>query len=143
MDFAVRKFAAVRSGSMFLLAVLLLLTPMCGATCQAQMCAHTQAGGEKSACHESLAAPADASDSHISSMQNCALQQLPVALPASFRWLPGDSLLFAHSERNPLFVASFGVELLQGTDTHPLFSSSGEARTLSHFSAKSSLVLRI
>jgi hypothetical protein len=143
MDFAVRKFVAVRSGSVLVLAVLLLLTPMCGAICQAQMCAPTPAGGEKSACHESFAAAADASNSHISSMQNCTLQQLSVALPASFRSLSGDSPLFANAERNASPVASFGVELLPGTDTHLLFSSSGQARTLSHFSEESSLVLRI
>jgi hypothetical protein len=142
MNFAVRKFAAVRSGCVLALAVLLLLAPMCGTICQSRVCAPTQAGGEKSACHESFAAAADASNSHISSIENCTLQQLPVALPASFRSLSDDSPSFARAERNALLVASFG-ELLQGTDTQLLFSSLRKARTLSHFSEKSSLVLRI
>jgi len=143
MDFAVGKFAVLRSCSAFVLAVLLLLTPMCGAICQAQMCSPPQAGAEKSVCHESFGGAADSSDIHISSMQNCTLQQLLVALPASFRSVSGDSPLFAHAERNASPPASFGFEFLQGTNTHLLSSRSGEARSLSHFSELSPLVLRI
>jgi hypothetical protein len=138
-----KTFAVVRGASVLVLAVLLLLTPICGAICQAQMCDAQQTGAEKPACHESSGVTADPSNSHISAIRNCSLQQIPVALPASFRLASGDSLFFAKTERNASPLAILGIVLPVEMHFPCLCSPSGESRSLSGFVGLSSLVLRI
>jgi len=86
---------------------------------------------------------ADPSNSHISSIRNCGLQQIPVALPASFRSASGDSLLFAKTLRNASPLAILGIIPFGEMDFPGLFSPSGESRRLSGLVGRSSLVLRI
>jgi hypothetical protein len=127
----------------FVLAALLLLTPICGTLCQAQMCDAQQTGAEKSACHESSGVSAEPLNSHISSIRHCGLQQIPVALPASFRSASGDSLLFAKTVRNASPLAILGIIRFGEMDLPGLLSPSGESRRLSGLVERSSLVLRI
>jgi hypothetical protein len=141
MSLAPGKLSAIRGASVFVLVVLLLLWPVCGALCQAQMCDTPQAGGEKSSCHESFSAAADSSVSHVSSIQNCALQQQPVALPVGFR--SADWPLAASTPHSTSPLAVPVIEFLSERHFSLQFSSSAEGRSLSGLPEHSPLVLRI
>lgn len=137
-----KTLTSVRSVSLLAVAVLLLLTPVCGVLCQGRMCDLPLAGAEKSPCHESLGAAADPSARHIGSIRDCTLQELPIALPASFRSAAGDFQILAHSEHHALSLAVPAIELAPARQFSLRFSSSAESRSLNAF-ASSSLVLRI
>jgi hypothetical protein len=143
MRLAPEKLLAIRGASVFVLAALLLLSPVCGAFCQAQMCDTPQAGAEKSSCHESFNAAADSSFSHVGSIQNCALQRQPVALPVGFRSAPGDSPLVKNATHGASPRAVRAADFHYGNHLYPQFSVSGEWRSLSGFPEHSPLVLRI
>jgi hypothetical protein len=136
MSLAPKKLSAIRGASVFVLVVLLLLWPVCGALCQARMCDTPQAG----ACHESFSAAADSSISHFSSIQNCALQQQPVALPVGFRSV--DSPLAASTPHSASPLAVPVLEFLSESHFSPQFSSA-ESRSLIGLPEHSPLVLRI
>src|ERR1700751_1800900 len=133
MRLAPEKLLAIRGASVFVLAFLLLLSPVCGALCQAQMCDTPQAGGEKSSCHESSNTAADSSFSHVSSIQNCALQQQPVALPVGFRSAPGDSPLVENATHGTSPRAVWAADFHYDNHLYPQFSASSDWRTLSGF----------
>jgi hypothetical protein len=143
MNLAPEKLLAIRGASVFVLAVLLLLSPVCGPFCQAQMCDTPRAGGEKSSCHESFNAAADSSFSHFSSIQNCALQQQPVALPVGFRSAPGDSPLVENAAHGTSPRAVRAADFHYDNHLYPRFPASAEWRSLSGFPEHSPLVLRI
>jgi len=142
MSLAKEKLLAIRGASVFVLAVLLLLSPVCGAFCQTQICFSPQPGAERSSCHESYAAAADSSFSRVSSIQNCALQQQP-ALPVGFRSVPADSPLVENatlaSSPRAVRVADFHYD----NHLYPWFSAYAEWPSLSGFPEHSPLVLRI
>jgi hypothetical protein len=141
MSLAPKKLSAIRGASVFVLVVLLLLWPVCGALCQAQMCDTSQAGAEKSSCHELFSAAADSSISHFSSIQNCALQQQPVALPVGFRSVGSPLAASTPPSASPLAVPV--VEFLSESHVSLQFSSSAESRSLIGLPEHSPLVLRI
>jgi hypothetical protein len=134
--------SSMRSASLLVVAVLLLLTPVCGVLCQGRMCDPPLAGAEKSACHESLGAAADPFTRHIGSIRGCTLQELPIALPASFRSAAGEFQLLAHSEHHALSLGVPAIELAPARQFSLRFSSLAASPSLSAF-ASSSLVLRI
>jgi hypothetical protein len=142
MSLAPEKLLAIRGASVFVLAVLLLLSPVCGAFCQAQMCDTPQAGAEKSSCHESFNAAADSSFSHVSSIQNCALQQQPFALPVGFRSAPGDSPLVESATHGTSPRAVRAADFHNDNHLYPPISASAEWRSLSGVPEHSPLVLR-
>jgi hypothetical protein len=138
-----KNLTSVRNASVLVLAVLLLLSPVCGALCQAQVCDAGQSAVNEPACHQSFSAASDSSAGQISSFENCGLQDLPVALPVSFRSLTGDSPLIssaAHSA-SPLAVRAIGFLQERHFSLQP--SSSDESRSLSGSFEGPSLVLRI
>jgi hypothetical protein len=141
MSLAPKELSAIRGASVFVLVVLLLLWPVCGALCQAQMCDTPQAGAEKSSCHELFSAAADSSISHFSSIQNCALQQQPVALPVGFRSVGSSLAASTPPSASPLAVPV--VEFLSESHVSLQFSSSAESRSLIGLPEHSPLVLRI
>jgi hypothetical protein len=143
MSLAPEELSAIRGASVFVLAVLLLLSPVCGTSCHAQMCARPQAGSEKSSCHESFNTAADSSFSHVSSIQNCALQQQPVALPVGFRSAPGDSPLAENATHDSSPRTSRAADFHYDNHLYCQFSASAEWRSLSGFPEHSPLVLRI
>src|SRR5215469_3294111 len=68
------------------LALLLLLTPMCGAFCHAQSCPAPKHDSKTSGCHESASAASGGSPNHtIEALRTCNLQDLPAVLPGNFR----------------------------------------------------------
>jgi hypothetical protein len=142
MNLVPEKWAAIRSASVVVLAVLLLLSPVCDALCRAQMCDTSQAGGEKSPCHESFGPAADSSTRHVSSIQNCALQQ-PVALPAGFRSAAGDSSLLDNATHGTSPLAVRAIDFRHDHYLYLQFSSSAESRRLIGLPEHSPLVLRI
>jgi hypothetical protein len=143
MDLAPEKLSAIRGASVFVLVVLLLLSPVCGALCQTQMCGTPQAGAERPSCHDSFSAAADSSISHVSSIQNCALQQQPVALPVGFRTAAGKSELVDSATHGTSPLAVRPVDFRHDNRLYLQFSSSAESRSLNGFRKHSSLVLRI
>jgi hypothetical protein len=143
MSLAPEKLSAIRGASVIVLAFLLLLSPVCGAFCQAQMCDTPKAGAENSSCHESFTAAANSSISHVSSIQNCALQQQPVALPVGFRSISSDSPLVASTGHSASPAATTAMDFLYENYFSLRFSTSGESRSLGGFLEHSSLVLRI
>jgi len=143
MSLAPEKLSAFRGVSVFLLALVLLLSPVCGALCQAQMCDTPQAGAQNSSCHESVHSTADSSNGHVSSIQNCALQQQPVALPVGFRWVAGCSPLVDDFTYGPSPFALQVANVHHDNQLHLQFSSCAESRSLSGLPEHSSRVLRI
>jgi len=143
MSLAPQNSSAIRGASVFVLAFLLLLSPVCGAFCQAQMCDTPPAGAGKSSCHESFSAVADPSTSHVNSIQNCALQQQPVALPVGFRSLAGDSPLVDHPTHGTSSFAVQAINFHHDNHLYLQFSSPAESRSLGDLPEHSSLVLRI
>jgi hypothetical protein len=143
MSLAPAKISATRGASVFALAFLLLLSPVCGAFCQAQMCDTPQARPGKSSCHESFSAAADSSTGHVSSIQNCALQQQPVALPVGFRSATGDSPLVDNVTHCTSPLAVRAVDFHHDSHLSLKFSSSAELRGQSSLPEDYSLVLRI
>ena len=143
MSLVPEKLTAIRGASVFVLAILLLLSPVCGAFCQAQMCAAPQAGAQKSSCHESFSAAADSSASHVNAIQNCALQQQPVALPVGFRSAAGDSPLVDNAAHGTSPLAVRAVDFRPDTCLYLRFSSSAESRSLIGLPEHSRVVLRI
>jgi hypothetical protein len=105
------------------------------------MCDTSQAGAEKSSCHELFSAAADSSISHFSSIQNCALQQQPVALPVGFRSVGSPLAASTPPSASPLAVPV--VEFLSESHVSLQFSSSAESRSLIGLPEHSPLVLRI
>jgi hypothetical protein len=115
------------------LALLLLVTPVCGALCQAQACDLLKAA-EKSTCHESAGSMTNRAGSSVRAERSCGLQELPVALPADFRSLRSDSAVAADTATSiAIFASSFGhanptcfsdAHHLQGTDALSCLSPS-------------------
>ena len=96
MTFSAAMFTRAKTIVIGMLALLLLVTPVCGALCKAQACALPKAA-EKSPCHESASAMANENGSSLRSERNCGLPELPVALPADFRSLRSDSAASANA----------------------------------------------
>src|SRR5215470_15030023 len=96
MAFSSATFARSKSALVCLLALLLLLTPVCGSLCSAQACEQPRAE-EKSPCHDSVGSRGHEHEgSTLRSERNCGLDELPVALPADFRGLRSDSVASAN-----------------------------------------------
>jgi len=89
----------VRAKSVLLcvLVLLLLVTPVCGALCNATACAVPKTA-EKSPCHESAGAPTGEQAENFRAERSCGLQELPVALAADFRSSRPDSLASTNAE---------------------------------------------
>jgi hypothetical protein len=125
------------------LSLLLLATPVCGVFCTAQVCEAPKTA-EKSPCHELVGTTAnELAGLSLRSDGNCALQELPVALPANFRTSSSDLLssvstmsLVAPSE----FSFTAGQLLL---DCSPDFRDSRRSRALLDVSLSSPVPLRI
>jgi hypothetical protein len=90
------------------LSLLLLVTPVCSAFCKFQACEAPKTAGE-SPCHESAGAVTSehGSDS-FGSERSCALEELPVVLPANFRG-PSSDLPGPMSAANQLVAAEFSA----------------------------------
>src|SRR5262249_50596538 len=76
-----------------LLVFLLLITPICGALCDAVGCDLRPKAAEQSSCHESAGSiSGEHAVASLRAERNCGLQELPVALAADFRSSRSDSL---------------------------------------------------
>ena len=86
MPFVAHGLVLSRGAAICGLALLLLLTPMCGALCHAQSCPALTHNLKTSRCHEFAGAVSGGSlDRTIDSLRTCNLQELPAVLPANFR----------------------------------------------------------
>ena len=86
MSFAAHSLALARGASLCGLALLLLLTPICGALCHTQWCLAPAHSSGTSPCHESAnAGRNDSADGRIDSLRICSLRELPATLPADSR----------------------------------------------------------
>src|SRR5262245_47767977 len=80
-----RIFSHAKAALICALSSLLLVAPACRAFCKAQSCEAPRAT-EKLSCHESAAAAANEhASTTFDSERSCSLQEMPVALPATFR----------------------------------------------------------
>lgn len=95
MAFRTPVVARTKAALICVLALLLLVAPVCGALCKAQACSFPETS-EQAPCHES-AGPMTAAADSVHAERSCALQELPVALPADFRSLRSGSALAADS----------------------------------------------
>ena len=83
MCFVPTAFRVAKSAGGCVLALLLLLTPLCSEFCHAQLCRPDQLPSEKSACHESARTfTAGSAKSNVRSVQTCNLRRAS-GLPAS------------------------------------------------------------
>src|SRR5215472_14274243 len=78
----------VSRGIACLLAMLVLLTPVCDEWCRSKACGETSAAAEKSPCHEMAGSGShDAADGSIHAVRTCGLQQFPAVLQLNSREL--------------------------------------------------------
>jgi hypothetical protein len=85
MDLSAAMIARAKPALICTLALLLLVTPVCGALCNANACDLAKPA-DKSRCHESTSATAsERANRTWQAERNCGLQDLLVALPTDFR----------------------------------------------------------
>ena len=89
-----------------LLALILLLAPVCRNACSANRCEAANAV-PSSPCHES-AGPAPNAGGSVRAERGCGSQELPAVLPADIRTLRSDSLESAKAAAAPAVSDSFG-----------------------------------
>ena len=107
MSLAAHSLALARGAFVCGLALLLLLTPMCGALCHARLCQAPRHDAGTSSCHDSASAGlSDAAKGRIHSVQTCNFEELPAALPANSRAQSLVAMRFANSAGSALFLSA-------------------------------------
>jgi len=140
MAFWTPMIAWTKTVSICVLALLLQVTPVCGALCKAHACDLLKAA-EKSTCHESAVSMTDRAGSSVRAERSCGLQELPVALPADLRSLRSDSAAPANTATSiAIFASTFGhANPAWFSDAH----HSQRTGALSYLSPSSVIPLRI
>src|SRR5262252_53838 len=73
-------------GVICLLAMFLMLAPLCDGWCRSQACGEKRAAAEKSPCHEMAASQANGTaEGSIHAVRNCGLRELPAVLLVNSR----------------------------------------------------------
>jgi hypothetical protein len=141
MVVSARVFALVKNGAICVLALFLLVGPVCGALCKAQACDLPKAT-EKSLCHEPVGSMAGQSaGTTLRGERTCALEEMSVALLADFRSLRSDSIASANAA-TAMKISVFAAVQLRLV-YFPDFPDSRGSAALSDISACSAVPLRI
>ena len=140
MALSLSIFGPVKSAATFLLSLLLFVTPLCTALCDARACDLPNAS-EKSPCHESAGSIPDHADSSVRAERSCGLRDLPVALPADCRSLRLDSVASMHAATQ-LYMPASASGLVLPLEVTSLLNLQ-RVGSLGYFSPPSIVPLRI